>query len=214
MSIQYELRQRTPLYVYVVDNNRQWNTFRKWLIRNGSDSDVYWRFPMGNNKYIIVSTMRKNGRAESNNDEIINNVPMWFDSRPEGANVSRSYSAPSRKKPRKYKTVTRPPRMPNRKVVVRNLGKESWRVKANNARALLLGRICDLTLEQWAETLERFGWKCVYCGREFEEMDHIIAIEDGGGTTKDNVAPSCKKCNRDKNFANRTKSMSTMAAIE
>jgi len=76
--------------------------------------------------------------------------------------------------------------------------REYHRVLANNSRARRLGLICDLTLEEWIGVLRANDGKCAYCGGNFEEMDHIIQIEDGGGTTVGNVAPSCKRCNLDK----------------
>lgn len=46
---------------------------------------------------------------------------------------------------------------------------------------------------------------CYYCGRKTTfkalTMDHLVPLARGGRSTKDNLVPSCKKCN------NRKKSM-------
>lgn len=75
---------------------------------------------------------------------------------------------------------------------------EYRRVITNNARARRLGLKCDLTISEWAVILKEHEYKCSYCGSNFEELDHIIPLSKGGETTKINVTPSCKKCNREK----------------
>jgi hypothetical protein len=40
---------------------------------------------------------------------------------------------------------------------------------------------------------------CAYCGDLFPgEVDHVIPVSCGGTTDRDNLAPSCIRCNRDK----------------
>jgi len=57
-----------------------------------------------------------------------------------------------------------------------------------------------LTAWQWRSVLERWGHKCVYCGRVVadKEMnrDHFVPIRLGGTLAKGNVVPACAKCNR------------------
>jgi len=57
------------------------------------------------------------------------------------------------------------------------------------------------------DVLERDGWRCYICGVDtprvlrgtFEpnapELEHIIAIANGGSHTKDNTACACRQCN-------------------
>ena len=40
---------------------------------------------------------------------------------------------------------------------------------------------------------------CAYCGDLFPgEVDHVIPVSRGGTSDRDNLAPSCIRCNRDK----------------
>jgi hypothetical protein len=40
---------------------------------------------------------------------------------------------------------------------------------------------------------------CAYCGDLFpDEVDHVIPLSCGGTSDRDNLAPSCIRCNRDK----------------
>ena len=45
---------------------------------------------------------------------------------------------------------------------------------------------------------------CYHCNKKFEEsdltMDHLVPLARGGRTGKNNVVPSCKKCNSQKSF--------------
>lgn len=55
----------------------------------------------------------------------------------------------------------------------------------------------------WAElrleALKRDGWKCVKCGRPGRlEVDHKIAIVDGGSNDIDNLQTLCRGCHIDK----------------
>jgi len=63
------------------------------------------------------------------------------------------------------------------------------------------------------EILQRGGWRCYLCGIETPrrlrgslddrapEMDHIIALADGGPHHRSNVACACRKCNNAKELA-------------
>lgn len=52
------------------------------------------------------------------------------------------------------------------------------------------------------EVLERDGYKCRYCGKRAPEteleVDHIFPRADGGGDEMDNLATTCRDCNRGK----------------
>ena len=63
-------------------------------------------------------------------------------------------------------------------------------------RASRLNLPATLTLRQWLDTLEYFGWRCAYCGRvDFAAMDHFVPVTQGGGTTQGNCVPACVSCN-------------------
>lgn len=55
----------------------------------------------------------------------------------------------------------------------------------------------ELTFNQWKEIKELYNYYCAYCLQPFKklEMDHIIPVSRGGGTTMDNIVPTCRKCN-------------------
>ena len=56
------------------------------------------------------------------------------------------------------------------------------------------------TLDLWKDTLEYFDNRCAYCGVNGVrlEKEHVIPVSSGGGFTKNNVVPSCRKCNMSK----------------
>lgn len=72
---------------------------------------------------------------------------------------------------------------------------EKETVTQQNRRAVREGVVADLTIEQWIATLESWGFKCAYCGGEYQVMEHIIPVSQGGGTTVDNCVPACFSCN-------------------
>ena len=76
--------------------------------------------------------------------------------------------------------------------------KESRLVSNHNTRALLAGGKATLTIGQWINTLEYYNWLCAYCSGPYEELEHRIPIDRGGGTTAKNCVPSCQSCNRRK----------------
>jgi 5-methylcytosine-specific restriction endonuclease McrA len=76
--------------------------------------------------------------------------------------------------------------------------KEARLVEKHNQRALFSGGEGSLTIGQWVITLEHYNWLCTYCGGPYEELEHRIPIDRGGGTTAKNCVPSCQSCNRRK----------------
>jgi 5-methylcytosine-specific restriction endonuclease McrA len=54
----------------------------------------------------------------------------------------------------------------------------------------------------WQQRLAR--GTCHYCGQKFPSaqltMDHIVPLIRGGKTTRGNVVPSCRECNRKKKY--------------
>jgi len=75
---------------------------------------------------------------------------------------------------------------------------ELRRVKTNNKRTEGIGLESSLTLKEWLEILDRFDKRCAYCGMPFSDMEHIIPVSSGGGTTKSNCVPACRSCNQRK----------------
>ena len=52
----------------------------------------------------------------------------------------------------------------------------------------------------WLDRLNR--GVCHYCGKKFPPkqltMDHVVPLARGGQSTKGNIVPACRICNRDK----------------
>lgn len=80
------------------------------------------------------------------------------------------------------------------------------KIRGQNQRAKQAGARHDLTLEQWLETLENFDRKCVYCGREYEVIEHYLPVHKAG-TTVSNCVPACLRCNAMKDAQNHNLSL-------
>lgn len=70
--------------------------------------------------------------------------------------------------------------------------------KEANRRTLLKGNDSDYKVEDISDILMYYGERCIYCNGKYEHLDHIIPISKGGSHTKNNLAPSCAKCNLSK----------------
>lgn len=78
---------------------------------------------------------------------------------------------------------------------------EGDRVWKHKRRAFDKGRPSDLRTSQWLYLLVVYETRCAYCGGTADTMDHIVPLENGGGTTKTNVLPCCDACNQAKGTA-------------
>ncbi len=60
----------------------------------------------------------------------------------------------------------------------------------------------SMNLSKRFEVLEKYGFKCRYCGKSppevYLELEHIIPKCKGGKDTIDNFVPACFNCNRGK----------------
>jgi len=75
--------------------------------------------------------------------------------------------------------------------------KDQYRLYANKRVALKKTTVVeDFTFN---DIIEKYGDKCVYCGGNFDHIDHYIPLSKGGGHTLKNVRPSCESCNLTKN---------------
>ena len=72
------------------------------------------------------------------------------------------------------------------------------KVGGANHRTKKMGLISDLRYREWKKIVSSFDGKCAYCGADYEILEHVIPVSKGGGTTRDNVVPSCRACNNKK----------------
>lgn len=55
-----------------------------------------------------------------------------------------------------------------------------------------------LILEEWITTLDALDWACAYCRGPFDLLDHVVPLDQQGGTTALNCVPACRACNAQK----------------
>jgi 5-methylcytosine-specific restriction endonuclease McrA len=58
--------------------------------------------------------------------------------------------------------------------------------------------IQKFTIKQLEQRMSVFGFKCAYCGGDFDHIDHVKPISKGGYHCLSNLRPSCRKCNEEK----------------
>lgn len=85
-------------------------------------------------------------------------------------------------------------------------------MRASRGKRTKIAARGDLTKEQVLERLEEFDHKCGYCSTQlltmidgvdryhpqYETIDHIVALLNGGQHTKINIVPACRNCNASK----------------
>lgn len=89
--------------------------------------------------------------------------------------------------------------------------KENSRLSANLNRTTKANLPSTLTLSEWLAILDAHDHSCAYCGGDFEAIEHVIPVAQGGGTTSDNCVPTCKSCNSKKHA--RTPAQADMTTI-
>jgi hypothetical protein len=52
---------------------------------------------------------------------------------------------------------------------------------------------------QWIELCDRYGWRCLACGKQRKlTADHVVSVYQGGSDDISNIQPLCKSCNSKK----------------
>jgi 5-methylcytosine-specific restriction endonuclease McrA len=131
------------------------------------------------------------GPAKSTKKYVQKDNGAWAKANPEKASESArryyaKYSEKERERQRKYYQA--------------NPGKV--RVRITNRRARAMGNGGTLTVQDWKEILDKFGNKCLRCGRDDVKMtiDHVMPLALGGENSKENVQPLCRTCNSKKHI--------------
>lgn len=55
------------------------------------------------------------------------------------------------------------------------------------------------TVENLQKLVNIFGNVCVYCGGQWDSIDHVVPLSKGGKDALHNLVPACRKCNSSKN---------------
>jgi hypothetical protein len=61
-----------------------------------------------------------------------------------------------------------------------NIRLELVRVNGNWKRTMH----SSLTIREWFQALDDWGWRCAYCGRPFQVLEHHVPVPKGGSTTR------------------------------
>lgn len=73
---------------------------------------------------------------------------------------------------------------------------EAYKAAASKRKAVLRSAtVVPFTHEQLNLRMSMFGFSCVYCGGEFEHVEHAIPLARGGLHCLANLRPSCATCN-------------------
>src|SRR5258707_12475914 len=94
----------------------------------------------------------------------------------------------------------------SKKQIAMNKGKSGararWGGAPSDAKIRRTKRIADgekhHTPQEWRLALEVFAARCLRCGAEPPEKDHVISLYAGGHDGIENLQPLCMKCNADK----------------
>lgn len=59
------------------------------------------------------------------------------------------------------------------------------------------------SFEDWKDAVLYFRGECSYCGRKQSRSvrltkDHVVPVNKGGKTVRENIVPSCERCNSSK----------------
>jgi 5-methylcytosine-specific restriction endonuclease McrA len=81
----------------------------------------------------------------------------------------------------------------------RERSRATSRRNCRRRRARMFAAQGSHTENQWLSRVERFGWKCVYCGialtKQTLTQDHVIPLSEGGSDFASNLVPACRPCN-------------------
>lgn len=67
-----------------------------------------------------------------------------------------------------------------------------------NRRAAEINAPGTATLDQVEARMAYHGYRCVYCGGNYEAVEHVFPLSKGGSNWPANLVPSCTSCNTKK----------------
>ena len=161
----------------------------KWRAANPEyDHQRYWANPEK-----VQANVRK-WRA-ANPEKENERTRKWKAANPEKVReASRKWKAANPENGRKWKAAN-----PEK---VREAGRKWRAANPEKARATKKRRYDrlkalpnTLTELQFLVILTYYRFSCAYCGKPWQEEDHVIPVVQGGGRTKENIVPACNSCN-------------------
>ena len=73
----------------------------------------------------------------------------------------------------------------------------------HNQDAIYLDQLCPkINNKSWKESLHKITkFKCIYCGKPSESLDHLHPMSKGGISITSNCVPCCLSCNGKKSYS-------------
>lgn len=92
-KLEREMQVGVPLYCHLIsDEENVWNSWKMWFSRNRSDLDRYWRYPLKDGSFMVVSTLKRYKDVP-----ILQNperqIREWVNNRGDTGKVTRSEKA-------------------------------------------------------------------------------------------------------------------------
>ena len=76
---------------------------------------------------------------------------------------------------------------------------EITKAQKQTRRAKKYGNGGSYTAKEWRDLCDKYGNKCLCCGKETKlTIDHVIPVTKGGTSYIENIQPLCFSCNRHK----------------
>ncbi len=60
------------------------------------------------------------------------------------------------------------------------------------------GKMLPIPISDYRRRINELGNKCIYCGGEYQHLDHLIPLSSGGLSVIENLVTSCSSCNLSK----------------
>lgn len=149
------------------------------------------------NREIILEKKRK--RYFENRDRLLVDMKAWHKANKEYEKKYRENNKSHLLQKSKEWAKNNKERLNARMRRWRADNKDKVSVQKNNRRTR--EGSAKIANEEWAQVLEKYGNKCLACGRSDVRitMDHVLPLCKGGLNVIENVQPLCKSCNSKKN---------------
>jgi 5-methylcytosine-specific restriction endonuclease McrA len=115
-------------------------------------------------------------------------------------------------------------RMANRKYYKKNIEKikeynKKWAKQNPLSRKNTMHKrrtinvIQKFTQKQLEQRMSVFGFRCAYCGGNFDHIDHVKSIKTGGPHCLSNLRPACRKCNLEKGAKSLSAWLNSLSSV-